>query len=325
MRDRSSPHRAPWVALAALLLGLIAGACGGSGPSPSVTPGPGDTPGPTPGAFTAGELRLLLVDRLGPRWWCDPDEYPVGRDEQQSAIERWDEMRAEANVFAAVLARLGFDPNRAFEDVEKLAVYRLWKLASTIQFEAVPSGDGFRFDYLAQPVGGAAEGTRTIGIIDETGRITVESRTTAGEPTCPICLVRGTLIDTPLGAVPVERLRVGDLVWTLDASSRRVAGTVSALRSMDAPSSHRVVRLELADGRTLTASLGHPLVDGRRLGEVRLGDVVDGSAVVSLTWLSYGGGRTYDLAVSGPTGTYFVDGIPTASTIRPAAVAPAGS
>jgi hypothetical protein len=313
--------------IAILLLAGVIGGCGGVSQTPSPSPRgtPGPTPGPTPGTdFTPGELRLLLVDTLGPHWWCDRDEYPVGRDEQQQAIERWDELRAEAQVYGAVLERLGFDPGGAFDDAEKLAVYRLWKVAAAIPFEAVPSGDGFRFDYLAAPIGGAAEGVRTIGLVDTAGRITVESRMAAGEPICPICLVRGATIDTPNGPVPVERLRVGDPAWTLDGSGRRVVGTVLAVGSMTAPTSHRVIRIELADGRSLTASPGHPLADGRTLAELRVGDLVDGSAVVSLTWLPYGSGRTFDFLVSGETGAYFVAGIPTASTIRPAAVVPGG-
>jgi hypothetical protein len=308
------------VALLAVL--LLAQACG---QAPDGTPDPGGTPGRTPGEhFTIGELRLLLVDRLGPLWYCDPDEYPVGRDEGQSALERWDEVFM-SDVFVAAVDRLGFTLGRDFDDAEKLAIYRIWKVGTAIPFEAVPSGDGFRFDYLAQPVGGAAEGLRTVGIIDPTGRITVETRMAAGEPICPICLVRGTRIDTPAGSRPVERLVPGDPVWTLDAAGRRVTGTVLAIGSMAARPSHEVIQLELDDGRSLTASPGHPLADGRTLGELRVGDLVDGSAVASLTWLPYGGGRTFDLLVSGETGAYFVAGIPTASTIRPAAVTPARS
>jgi len=308
--------------LAVLVLAVAVVGCGGSGPTPS--PGHDGTPGPTPGAgFTRGELRLLLIDRLGQPWWCDPDEYPVGRDEQQAAIERWNEMMA-SDAFAAVVDRLGFTLGQDLDPPEQLAVYRLWKAASSFPFVDVPSGDGFRFDYLAVPAGGAAEGIRTIGIIDTTGRITVESRTSTGEPMCPICLVGGTLIDTPAGSIPVERLRVGDRIWTLDGSGRRTIGTVLAAATVTAPASHRVVRLELADGRSLTASPGHPLADGRTLDELRAGDLVDGSAVVSLTWLPYGSGQTYDLLVSGESGVYLVGGIPTASTIRPAAVVPGG-
>jgi hypothetical protein len=316
IRDRRHPLR--W--LPTLLVVLLVGACGAGGPSPT----PGGTPGPTPGAFTAGELRLVLIGALGPRWYCDQDEYPVGRDERQSAIENWPQVVAEGEIFRAVAERLGLDPDAAFDDDEKLAVWRLWKVAASIPFEAVPSGDGYRFDYLARPVGAATDGVQTIGIIDATGAITVESRTAAGEPMCPICLVRGTTIDTPDGSVAVERLTVGDPIWTLDADGRRVLGTVVAIGSTGTPASHRVVRLALADGRSMTASPGHPLADGRALGSLAVGDRVDGSAVVSLTWLPYDGGRTFDLVVSGATGVYLVDGIPTASTIRPAAVVPAG-
>src|SRR4029079_8701472 len=134
-----------------------------------------------------------------------------------------------------------------------------------------------RFDYIAQPVGGASEGTRTAGLIDEHGAITIEQQAPSGQPPCPICLARGTRIDTPNGAVAVERLRIGDPVWTVDAAGRRVAGIVIALGSTTAPPNHHVVALRLADGRELTASPGHPLPDGRLLGDLRVGGIVHGS------------------------------------------------
>ena len=96
---------------------------------------------------------------------------------------------------------------------------------------------------------------------------------------CPICLARGTLIDTPAGPVAVERLRLGDPSGRSTADGRRVAGTVIALGSTAAPPDHEVVRLVLEDGRTVTASPGHPLADGRLLGDLRPGDAVDGSRI----------------------------------------------
>jgi hypothetical protein len=265
--------------------------------------------------LSAGELRLLLIDRLGPLWYCDRDSYPVGHDEQQAALANYDTMAADREVFPAVAAKVGIDPAAKPTDAQKLALYQLWKVASAVSLDPI-GNDRFRFDYLAEPVAGASDGTRSAGIIDTHGAITVEQQAAAGAPMCPICLSVGTLIEAPNGAIAVDRLRVGDTIWTLDREGRRVPGTVIALGSTPAPAGHRVIRLTLADGRTVTASPGHPLADGRILGAVRVGDSIDRSVVTGAENLAYEGDATYDLVVSGDTGVYIAGGIPLASTLR---------
>src|SRR5262245_3194258 len=289
---------------AAALLGLALGGCGGLGATPGPTIGPTPTPGP---AMTAGDLRFFLIESLGPRWYCDPDSYPVGRDEQQSAIEHYAEIKADPAFFAAAAGRAGVDPAAPHGDADKLAIWRQWKMAASIPLDPIGNGR-YRFDYLAEPAAGADQGKRTGGIIDEHGTITVEQEALAGEPMCPICLDRLTRIDTPTGAIEVDRLRLGDPVWTLDRTGRRVAGTVVALGSMAAPPDHGVIRVTLADGRTVSASPGHPLPDGRAFAGLRLGESVDGSAVVGLERVAYQGGETFDLGVSGETGIYLAGG-----------------
>jgi hypothetical protein len=314
-------HRHRALLAAAASVAFLLSACSGSAattPGPTIIPAPsGGTTGGAP--LTAGQLRLLLIDTLGPRWYCDPDEFPVARPggEQQSAIARFAEMQAEGDVFENAALKLGIEPFGVLTDAEKLKVYQLWKVAISIPLD--PIGNGvYRFDYLAQPVSGATEGKRTGGTIDSSGKITVEQEAMSGEPNCPICLARGTLIDTPAGAIPVEALRLGDPVWTLDPSGQRIAGTVIALGSTFAPADHTVIRLALADGRSVTASPGHPLADGRTLGSLSIGDVVDGSPVASLQTLPYSGGETFDLVASGPTGIYLSSGIALGSTLAPA-------
>lgn len=301
---------------------LFVAACGGSSATPGPTIIPGPTPGPSGGpsggpTFDAGQLRLVVMDRLGERWYCDPDEYPIARgSELERALERWDEMVAEGVIFRAVAAKLGINVGAAVTDAQKQAIYHVWKNALSIPMD--PVGDGlYRFDYLTVPLPGSDTGIRTAGLIDASGRITIEQQAPAGEPPCPICLARGTRIDTPDGPVPVEALRIGDPIWTLDAAGKRVAGSVVALGSMQAPAEHRVIRLTLADGRTVTASPGHPLADGRQLGELAVGDSVDGSPVVALESLPYGGSATFDLVASGATGAYYTDGIPLGTTLLP--------
>lgn len=308
-------RRTALVWLVALIV-LAAAGCTGIGGSPTPTPGPTILPGPTGGGtLTEGELRLQLIDTLGQPWFCDPDAYPVGRDEQQSAIERYAEIKAGGELFAAVAEQLGIDPAAEHSDADKLAIWRLWKEAASIPL--APIGDGrFRFDHLARPVDGATEGIRTAGTIDARGSITIEQQAAAGEPVCPICLDRTSTIDTPNGPIAVDRLRLGDAVWTLDREGRRVAGTVVALGSTPAPTGHHVIRLTLADGRTATASPGHPTADGRTIGELEVGDTLRGSRIVSLASVAYQGGETFDLAVSGETGIYFAGGIPLRSTLE---------
>jgi hypothetical protein len=306
-------------ALAAVVL-LAVAACGpASSAPPGGTPGPTIVPGPTGGAtLNAGQLRLLVIERFGDRWYCDPDEYPVAHGtEQERAIARFNEMVAEGEIYRAVAAKLGIDVTGALTDGQKRAIYHVWKVALSIPFD--PVGDGrYRFDYLAAPRDNGVQGLRTMGIVNADGSMVIEQQAAAGEPVCPICLARGTRIDTPSGSIAVEDLRLGDSIWTLDGAGRRVAGTVIALGSTAAPADHQVIRLTLADGRSVTASRGHPLADGRTLGSLTLGDVVDGSPITSLESLPYSGGETFDLVASGATGTYLSNGIPLGTTLLPA-------
>jgi len=293
----------------------------GSTGSPSATQPASSQPPraspPSSGPLTTGQLRVALVDQLGQRWYCDPDEYPVARaDQQQRATERFDEMRADADNFQAAAASLGLDPNGDFTPEQKLAVYQLWKVLISIPLDPVDS-EHYHFDYLAVPVGNKTDGTHTTGTIDVNGVITIDQQVPAGQPPCPICLALGTLIDTPRGPVAVEGLRIGDPIWTMDAAGNRVAGIVIALGSTPAPAGHQVVNLVLADGRRVTASPGHPLADGRRIGAVRAGDIVDGSRVIAASLIAYAGAETMDLVASGATGGYYAGGIPLRSTLSP--------
>ena len=70
----------------------------------------------------------------------------------------------------------------------------------------------------------------------------------------------------------------------------------------------------LGDGRQVLVSPGHPTADGHRVGDLVAGDDFDGSTVVAADRIAYAG-YTYDLLPSGPTGTYWADGVLLVSTI----------
>jgi hypothetical protein len=81
-----------------------------------------------------------------------------------------------------------------------------------------------------------------------------------------------------------------------------------------APGGHHVVQLVISDGRTVEASPGHPTADGRRVGELRPGDLLDGSRVKAVERVSYIG-DTWDLLPAGPTGAYWADDVLLGSTL----------
>jgi hypothetical protein len=104
-------------------------------------------------------------------------------------------------------------------------------------------------------------------------------------------------------------------VWSTDRVGRRIPVTVLRVGRTPVPATHEVVRLVLADGRTVLASPGHPTPGGVPVGELRAGERFEGTRVVSAERIPYAGGFTYDLLPSGPTGTYFANGVLLGSTL----------
>jgi len=84
---------------------------------------------------------------------------------------------------------------------------------------------------------------------------------------------------------------------------------------MEAPATHRVVHLVLADGREVLVSPGHKTADGRPVGTLNIGDILDGSTIMHLELVPYAAGQTYDLLPSGATGHYWANGILLSSTL----------
>jgi hypothetical protein len=138
--------------------------------------------------------------------------------------------------------------------------------------------------------------------------------TTPSINTCPICLAAGTLIDTPNGAVPVEKLQQGMMIYTQDSTGKKIAGVITATISVQSPTAFQIIRIVLNDGRSVEASPGHPTTDGRTIGELRVGDTLGGGTVVSVTAVPYNG-YTFDILPDGGSGFYWANGILLKSTL----------
>jgi hypothetical protein len=254
------------------------------------------------------ELRLLIEDTVGKPVYCEADRYPVahpvsGPEKQQryTQLQQADPKGVSAVAAHDRLATAGLSADQQYE---------VWSHYQRLQhIELNPEGNHYRFrDNTAKSL---VEGT-----VARSGVISVTRNSPPAAVACPICLSGGTLIETPDGPVPVRDLRPGMAVWTAGADGVRERGAVLRTGSLDTPSGHRFVRLALADGREVLVSAGHPLADGRRVGDLQPGDQADGSTVVSAGDVDTADSATYDLLPSGPTGTYWAGGIRLASTLR---------
>ncbi len=280
------------------------------GASPTLVPA---TPIPTlPAAgLSPTELKYKLLERFPDFFFCDPDFYPVAReDEMALAQARFAAVQANQEEFQAILSHNGLAGTTTFTDAQKLLIYREHKKLNAIHFEL--AGDKYQFQIQTGADG--QRGSLVTGTIDGNGAIEVQSQQ-ASMVSCPICLAAGTLIDTPRGAVAVEKLRVGDPVWTTNEAGQRVAATITNTARVPVPANHPVVHVILSDGRQLWASPGHPTADGRLLGDLAVNDVLDGARVIAVEHLAYGGTATYDILPAGETGFYWANGILMGSTL----------
>jgi hypothetical protein len=285
--------------------------------TPSSTPTKTTTLTPTPSlsgtpVYTQYQLEYLLLTNYPDIFWCDPDFYPVAREgqEQANAILQFPAMRANASEFSAILEHLVLPDKADYSDLEKLEIYQQHKLLThTITLALADNVYDFNLR-TGQNQGWYIEGTVT-----PYGKIR-ELKKEVSFNTCPICLTRGTLINTPDGNIPVEQLKTGMIVWTLDKMGHRTAAPIKKTSSTEVPASFQVVKLTLNDGRSVTASPGHPTADMRALEDYCTGDSLDNSLVSSTEKIDYIDRATYDLLPYGDTGSYWANGILLMSTLH---------
>jgi Hint domain len=322
--DRSMTPRSLRPLALAAVLALAASCAGSSSTTGTGSPSPGPTSSASGSPLSIEALKLEVLDAVGGHLaYCDPDQFPIAHGTPlEAARMRLPTIQADQAAYQAILQHQHLEAGQPLTDAQVVAVNEDYKQMQAIDLQPSTGADssgGYSFEVVVPPgtLPPSADNPtyeRVGGTVALDGVVSIQDRTDAQRPNCPICLTEGTLIATPTGPVAVQDLRVGMRVWTTDRRGRRIVGVIEATGHMAAPLGHEVVRLRLADGREVTVSPGHRTADGRTVGELWTSDRYDGSVVVSATLAPYAG-FTYDLLPSGPTGTYVANGILLGTTL----------
>jgi hypothetical protein len=304
------------LAVTAVLLGGC-GTSGGGSPSPAAPSSTSASATATTVTVTATatasvwRLRYALLGHYPNFAFCDPDLYPVARGDQQAAADAWwaSVNRGSPEVRAILAQHTLREP---LTDAQRLTAYSDHKRLTAIAMTQVALGYAYQ---LSISTSGGEPNQAVTGTILLDGSIQETSRR-ASPGGCPICLEPGTRIATPGGDVPVALIRPGDMVWTTDSVGHRVTAPVEQVTSRATPGPHLMLRLALSDGRVLVAAGAHPAADGTFLRQVRVGSPYDGATIAAVDWVQSTASMTFDLLPTGPTGTYWANGILVGSTLK---------
>jgi hypothetical protein len=304
-------RRIVWISFLILSLAAILAAC--STKTPSTTTTTTSTPILTtpPVKMDQYQLAYRLLSAYPDYFWCDPDYYPIAREgaEQANAIAEIASIQANTLEFAAILAQLNLTPKTSYSDSEKLTIYQEHKKV-TLAVSVTAVDDAYNFTIRT----GKNQGKTIQGTISAFGVIKVLKEDTSIN-TCPICLAKGTLIDTPDGSVQVEDLHIGQLVWTRDGEGKQVAEPVLKVSWTPVPANFQILKITLDDGRTITASPSHPTSEMKALSEYRVGDTLDSGRILNIQQLRYNNDATYDILPDGGGGLYWANNVLFMSTL----------
>lgn len=129
------------------------------------------------------------------------------------------------------------------------------------------------------------------------------------------CLSKNTLITTPSGFRKIQHIKVGDPVWTINKTGKKIISKIIRTIKVAVGSNYRILDIVLEDGRRLLVSPAHPNINGRALSESIKGSYLDRSRVVSVRSIHYKSMNTYDILPGGQTGGYWANGVLIGSTI----------
>lgn len=287
------------IVLAVIVGGGILGYQYWWGPSPSIS---------TTQLSPTIELKYRLQEEFGKATFCEP--HPMRSDYENELLKQFPAIAENTEEYQSILKHTNLSDTSFLSDEEKLLVVWEHNRLSAISLEKL--NGKYKFE-LRSKLDNRKEFIFE-GFITESGSIEITKKE-AYPWGCPICLAKNTFIDTPFGEVAIQDLQKGVTVWTTNVSGARVSAIILEIVRTPVSTGHQMVNLVLDDGRELFVSPGHPTGDGRTIGDLSLGEIVDGARVIITKHITYSETTTYDILPSGETGTYWANSILIGSTI----------
>src|SRR5512146_2951280 len=89
-------------------------------------------------SLTPTELKYRVLNRFPNFFYCDPDYYPIARDDEaQVAVDIFPELQNNQEEFHAILKQLGLAGATSFTDEQKLLISREHKKLAALHFDAL--------------------------------------------------------------------------------------------------------------------------------------------------------------------------------------------
>lgn len=137
-----------------------------------------------------------------------------------------------------------------------------------------------------------------------------------GTPNTCRCLPSSTFISTPKGPVLISLLVKGDSVYSVNTRGEKIIVPLIAVNKTAVEPNHRMLNIELADGRKLQVTPDHPAAaDYFSLTQYETGTVLDKSTVTQKYFTELNDAFTYDILPGGDTGYYWANDILIGSTL----------
>jgi len=142
------------------------------------------------------------------------------------------------------------------------------------------------------------------------------------------CLPKTTRILTSQGEEQIDNIQIGDSVYTLNNIDGKILVPILQVNKVVVQKNYILTKITLEDGRSIQASPKHPIpikinyarssrnqYEELLFSDIKKGDHIDNSRVVSIEFVNYNGGFTYDILPAGESGYYWAEGILVGSTL----------